>query len=62
MFRMSRDDEYLALMLRVLGRFWREHVLPRRPPPPDMFASWAEYHALLARTVAVRVRGHACTV
>ncbi len=53
-FRMMRDDAYLACMLRVLGRLWREHVLPRRPPPRDLFASWAEYHALLSSTVTVR--------
>lgn len=34
-------------------RVWREYVLPGRPPPPDMFASWAEYHALLRHTLEV---------
>lgn len=43
-------------MLRVLSRFWREHVRARRPPAANQFASWADFQALLTRTLAVSRR------
>eukprot|EP00887_Chlorella_sp_A99_P000528 scaffold17.g528.t1 len=52
-FRMPRDDAYVRLMLAVLARLWRDHVLPQRPPPAEAWASWAEHHRLLSATAAL---------
>ena len=41
-FRVLRDDTYIALMLRVLSRFHTQHVLRGVPPPRDMFKNLGE--------------------
>ncbi|WP_161596215.1 YqaJ viral recombinase family nuclease [Rhodanobacter glycinis] len=33
-FRINRDDELIAEIRKQAERFWKYHVLPRRPPPP----------------------------
>lgn len=33
-FRLDRDDELIAEIRKQAERFWKYHVLPRRPPPP----------------------------
>ncbi|EFN52793.1 hypothetical protein CHLNCDRAFT_138438 [Chlorella variabilis] len=48
-FRMQRDDELLRLMLLVISRLWQQHVLPGRPPPADVYASWHEHHDMMRR-------------
>ncbi|KAL4438693.1 hypothetical protein ABPG77_006297 [Micractinium sp. CCAP 211/92] len=48
-FRMHRDDELLRRMLQVISRLWVHHVLPGRPPPANVFASWHVHHDMLRR-------------
>jgi predicted phage-related endonuclease len=33
-YEIHRDDELIAEIRRQAERFWKYHVLPRRPPPP----------------------------
>ncbi|MEY2160446.1 MULTISPECIES: YqaJ viral recombinase family nuclease [unclassified Rhodanobacter] len=33
-YEVRRDDELIAEIRRQAERFWKYHVLPRRPPPP----------------------------
>lgn len=33
-YRIERDDELIAEIRRQAHRFWKFHVIPRRPPPP----------------------------
>lgn len=33
-YRVERDDELIAEIRKQAERFWKYHVLPRRPPPP----------------------------
>ena len=49
-FRVWRDDEYIAAMLSFISRLHMQHVLPRRPPPADLFMHLPEYQAFLQRT------------
>ena len=56
LYRVQRDDAYLRILLAVVSRLWREHVLPRRPPPPDLFKSWDTYHSRVRQTVAAARR------
>jgi putative phage-type endonuclease len=41
-YRVVHDAEVYAWLLEAAGRFWRDHVLPQRPPPPTMPAREAE--------------------
>jgi hypothetical protein len=49
-FRVWRDDDYIAAMLGFISRLHMQHVLPRRPPPADLFSHLPEYQAFLHRT------------
>lgn len=42
-YPVKRDREMGGLLLEVVGRFWREHVLARVPPPVDGSAAYTEY-------------------
>lgn len=33
-YRIERDDDLIAEIRKQAERFWKYHVLPRRPPPP----------------------------
>jgi hypothetical protein len=33
----------------VISRLWQQHVLPGRPPPSDVYASWREHHDMMRR-------------
>jgi predicted phage-related endonuclease len=34
-FVVEHDDALASALVEVCGAFWRNHVVPRRPPPPD---------------------------
>ncbi len=53
-FRLQRDEGYLARMLACVARLHTQHVRPGAPPPP-LNAWWQlpEYHAFLDATRAV---------
>lgn len=38
----------------MISRLWVHHVLPGRPPPADVFASWHVHHDMLRRIGEVR--------
>ncbi len=42
-YPIHRDRELGGMLLDVVGRFWREHVLARVPPPVDGSAAYTEY-------------------
>lgn len=37
------DDQYFNALVELGARFWTDHVLTRRPPPPDASASYANF-------------------
>jgi predicted phage-related endonuclease len=42
-YPIARDREMGGMLLDVVGRWWREHVLARVPPPVDGSAAYTEY-------------------
>ena len=52
-FRIERDDEYCAAMLRTLGRMHELYVLKGREPPERMFADEDWYYDLVRTTVRI---------
>ena len=52
-FRIERDDEYCAGMLRTLGAMHEEYVLRGREPPERMFSDRDWYFDLVRRTVKI---------
>lgn len=44
-FPMLSDRELQAMLVEAVERFWRDHVIPRRPPPPDASERYTEYLA-----------------
>lgn len=42
-YRIVRDMELEALMLQQAERFYRDHILPKRPPPDDGSASYSDW-------------------
>ncbi len=42
-YTVARDPELVAGLHEVAARFWQDHVLPQRPPPPDASERYAEY-------------------
>lgn len=42
-YRIQRDLELEAMLLEAGARFWRDNILPRRPPPPDASEAYAEW-------------------
>jgi predicted phage-related endonuclease len=42
-YPIARDRELGGMLLDVVGRFWRENVLARVPPPIDGSAAYTEY-------------------
>ncbi|MEW5319169.1 MAG: hypothetical protein WDW38_010336 [Sanguina aurantia] len=55
-FRMYRDDPYLATMLSLVSRFHTSHVLQRKPPPVNMFSTDPTYIQFLYRTLQLARR------
>jgi hypothetical protein len=49
-FRVWRDDAYLAALLRVLRTLWGRHVAPGAPPPAAAFLAVPGQAEALART------------
>jgi predicted phage-related endonuclease len=43
-FAIKRDDELISLCREACSRFWNEHVLPRKPPPPTRLADLEAYY------------------
>ena len=43
-FEVARDDELLGMLRAECSRFWNEHVLPRRPPPPTSLGDLESYY------------------
>ena len=41
----------------VISRLWQQHVLPGRPPPSDVYASWREHHDMMRRIGEVSSAG-----
>lgn len=39
----------------VISRLWQQHVLPGRPPPADVYASWHEHHDMMRRIREVSI-------
>lgn len=52
-WRMQRDDEYLAELLRQVGRFHADFVLTGRGIPEEVLADTPAHAAFLARTAAL---------
>jgi len=52
-FRIERDDEYCAAMLRPLGRMHDLYVLKGREPPERMVADEDWYYDLVRTTVRI---------
>lgn len=44
-YRMTRDLELESMLVEAAARFWRDHIVARRPPPPDATERYAEYLA-----------------
>jgi predicted phage-related endonuclease len=42
-YTLSRDVELENMLTEAAARFWRDHVLTRRPPPPDGSEGWSEW-------------------
>jgi len=42
-YRVPADKELQGLLLTAAERFWRDHVLPRRPPEPDGSEGYAKH-------------------
>lgn len=42
-YPIRRDREMGAMLLEVVGRFWRDHVLARVPPPVDGSKAYTDY-------------------
>lgn len=42
-FPMLADRDLQAMLIEAVERFWRDHVIPQRPPPPDASSSYTEY-------------------
>lgn len=42
-FPMVSDRELQAMLIDAVERFWRDHVLPQRPPSPDGSNSYSEF-------------------
>ncbi len=40
-YTIERDEEFQGLITEACGRFWVDHVLPKRPPPPDSSDSYS---------------------
>lgn len=55
-FRMYRDDPYLATMLSLVSRFHTSHVLQHKPPPVNMFSTDPTYIQFLYRTLQLARR------
>ena len=53
LFRMPRDDAYLAQLLEIVGRLYTQHVLPGLPPPTDFNFESHSYQALISATLAI---------
>ena len=43
LFRVPRDDAFIADLEAEEVEFWQRHVLPRVPPPPDDTEAYADY-------------------
>lgn len=44
-YHVPADMELQAMLLEAVERFWRDHVLPKKPPEPDgteQYASWLQ--------------------
>ncbi|KAL6750822.1 hypothetical protein V8C86DRAFT_2796579 [Haematococcus lacustris] len=50
-WRMWRDQEYCARLLRLVKKLYCDYVLRGRAPPPNVFASEPGYAAFLEHTV-----------
>ncbi len=40
-YKIDRDPEFERVMIEARDRFWHDHVIPRRPPPPDGTKTYA---------------------
>lgn len=44
-YTIKADPELFGMMAEAAERFWRDHVLPKRPPPPDASEQYGEWLA-----------------
>jgi putative phage-type endonuclease len=44
-YRITRDLELESMLLEAAERFWTDHVIPKRPPPPDASSNYSEWLA-----------------
>ncbi|KXZ40977.1 hypothetical protein GPECTOR_1062g341 [Gonium pectorale] len=51
LFRVFRDDAYMAAMLDIVRELQLGHVAARRPPGPDPWVGRPGYGAFLERTL-----------